>query len=390
MSAYSPSYLARHANSIVPVMASLGYTLEDLVPAYGGQKVSYIDQVLRDNVLALSRPVIPYGLLGIHEASSAYFNVSQHGFRWVEDNQPWPPRSDSTNIFFFGGSTALGYNVEDRHSIPFFLNDQLKKSKRTAKVYNFASGSYTSRQEALRFLDILDRGHVPDIAIFLDGFNDSFYAYGNPALLNMLDGLYQSEKRRRRAPFWKAVIDYAREARAVRRQPLPGVATYTLQTPDPDIAQLASREGIDAALSDTVIPSDLHKIPIGLQAMAQKVWSYYLDSVAIIQAAASRHNVQTVFAWQPVPLISTHPKARIMEKLFHAFPASVFCSAIYKWLSLTSFPGLPENACFMDLSRAGEGLQEISYVDLCHYNGFFAEKIAEKIFHNIQPVLGHR
>lgn len=367
--------MAAHPNSLVNTMALLGYGLEDMLPAHPGQDVAYVDQVLRDNALALSRPVIPYGLLGIHESRTRYFNMSRHGFRSIGEEQAWPPSPDAINVFFFGGSTTLGFNVEDRHAVPHFLRQRLKAADSRIETYNFGCGNYASRHEALRFLDLLDRGITPHLAVFLDGYNDSFYALGNRTLVGALDQLYQSEKRRRRLGWLSAVLDYADESRAERGRPLPTAATQGIETEDKDVLALVSAESIGAALAGD--GPDI--LPAGQQRLAETVWSGWLDSNEMIRGLARRHKVRTLFAWQPVPLFATPAGTRIMERLFPVFPNSAFCSVVYKWLEKEGFPGLADGIGFLDLSRAGENRDTVSYVDLCHYNAAFAEDIAARM-----------
>lgn len=209
-------------------MASAGYTLADMAPAYPGRDETYIDQVLRDNALALNRPVIAYGLLGIHPCRSRYFNIAPAGFRSNGDLLPWPPARESTSVFFFGGSTALGYNVEDRDTLSAALQRQMAGRGIDSAVYNFGSGNYTSRHAFLRFIDIVDSGVTPDVAVFMHGFNDCFYAYGNRQLIDALDALFQKEKARRRMPLVSRLIDHMRSAFRGYDAELPTGLRYSL------------------------------------------------------------------------------------------------------------------------------------------------------------------
>lgn len=42
--------MAGHPNSLVAALESVGYGLADLLPAYGGRDLVYVDQVLRDRI----------------------------------------------------------------------------------------------------------------------------------------------------------------------------------------------------------------------------------------------------------------------------------------------------------------------------------------------------
>jgi hypothetical protein len=313
--------------------------------------------------------------------------MSPHGYRYAYKDQPWPPHPNKINVFVFGNSTTIGFNVEDQHTVPGFLHKKLRAAGCDTEVYNFGCGSYHSRQEALRFLDLLDRGFVPQFAIFLDGLTDSFYALGNPGLLRTLDHLYQTEKTRRRLSYLGALFNYARAAWTDRRSPMPSVNNYKFTTDDPDLLKLASPEGIAEILSDTPAMRQSVALPTGQQNLARTVWQRYLDTVHMIDSLSMRYGVKTLFAWQPVPVFETWPQARVMERMFFAFPASSFCSAVYKWLAIEKFPDLPPGTNFLDLSRVGAGFQNKCYVDYCHYSAFFAEIIAARLAEVLAPVV---
>lgn len=381
--------MSGHPNPLVNTMALLGYGLADMLPAHPGKDLTYVDQVMRDSALALSRPVIPYGLLGIHEARSPYFNLSAHGFRWAGEAQPWPPAPTAINVFFFGGSTTLGFNVEDGDTVPSLLRRHLKIFNPAIEVYNFGCGNYASRHEALRFLDLLDNGFKPDLAVFLDGYNDSFYGLGNRALVDVLDRLYQSEKRRRRKGWAPAISDYAQESRRERSRPMPSATNQGIDSDDPEVLALTSPEGIAAALTAAEPQSSFTLTP-GLRHLAERIWSGWLDSNAMIEALAARHTVRTLFAWQPVPLFETPARARIMDRLHTVFPNTAFCTAAYHWLAQEEFPGLGKGTQFLDLSRIGAGLDRVAYVDQCHYNATLADLIAQSLTPRVIELLPRR
>lgn len=367
-----------HPNNLIGAMASAGYTLADMAPAYPGRDETYIDQVLRDNALALSRPVIAYGLLGIHPCRSRYFNIADAGFRSNGDAQPWPPAREPTSVYFFGGSTALGYNVEDRDTLSAALQRHMAGRGIDSAVYNFGSGNYTSRHALLRFIDIVDSGITPDVAVFLNGFNDCFYAYGNRQLIDALDALFQKEKARRRMSLIPRLIDHVRAAGRGRDADLPTGIRYSVE--DNDETRFFTD---DAAIERALSSRPGHKrfdFPDGpAAAFARHAWRQYLDSVAMTRAMAAAHKIRTVFVWQPVPLFATLPEQRIMDRLFSIFRSAALCAPVYDWLEHTEFPGMGGAGDFLDLSRAGEGLGGVLYLDLCHYTGRFNDALAARI-----------
>ena len=55
----------------------------------------------------------PYTQLKAPVMTGWFISVSEHGFRLIKDQRPWPPVSAAFNVFVFGGSTAFGSGVTD-------------------------------------------------------------------------------------------------------------------------------------------------------------------------------------------------------------------------------------------------------------------------------------
>lgn len=358
-------------------MKLVGYSLADMLPAYPGKDERYLDRLLRDNALALSRPVIAYGLLGIHPCRTRFFNVSEHGFRMSRPEQPWPPSREKKSVFFFGGSTALGFNIEDSQTIPARVQQMLESGGVPCEVYNFGSGNYTSRHEALRFLDLVDSGAVPDCAIFLDGYNDSYYAFGNRDLVRILDHLYQREKARQRASYARRMIHDINSVVNTRKARLPTSAGYVSEANESVTQRYVSEAAILEALESSnaeVPPPD-----VGDAEIPRRVWDRYLDSVTMIRALAGRKGVNTLFAWQPIPFFRTTRRQRVMERLYLVFRYGAVGHAVYNWLQSVRYPSMAHESAFLNLSDLAESVDDVLYVDMVHYSASFSALIAAAI-----------
>lgn len=369
--------MSKPLNNMVAVMAEYGYGIDSMMPAFPGKSVDYITDVQRDNNNALSRPVIGNGLLGVHPCKTSYFNISAQGFRLPGFEQPWPPRADRKTVFVFGGSTMVGYYIEDKDTIPAIMGKRL--GDHGIDVYNMGGGNYTSRSDLLYFLLLIDQGIKPDIAVFLDGLNDCFYAFGNPTLIGLLDSLYQSEKRRRGLSYAAAVWDYAVSSFHERRRPLPNGANFSKAIETDMVRDLFSREGVERALAMSASKIPLRDIDPALQSVAADVWSRYLDTVEMIRGLTRRHEIETYFAWQPVPYFMTRPDQRIMERIYPAFSSIAMSSPVYNWLHAMDFPSLKTDPDFLDLSTLGNDLDGVSYVDICHYSPAMSTLIANRL-----------
>jgi hypothetical protein len=80
-------------------------------------------------------------------------------------------------LWLFGGSTAFGWGVPDNETVASHLEGLLSKQNGAMayKVVNHGHSFFYSSQETLLFQELLRRGQTCDIAVFLDGLNDSFY-----------------------------------------------------------------------------------------------------------------------------------------------------------------------------------------------------------------------
>lgn len=101
-----------------------------------------------------------------------FVNIDPAGFRRAPDGV----RLDhpGTKVFFFGGSTSFGYGVADGETIPARLEERLRARwpERDVRVFNFGRGHYFSGQEQALLSRLLAEGHRPDLAVFLDGYNE--------------------------------------------------------------------------------------------------------------------------------------------------------------------------------------------------------------------------
>ena len=178
-------------------MERSGHQAAELGPAFPGFSVEEIVSLLHDNRFGLRRTVERFGYLGIRECESDYFNVSKdgnrsNGFKSVVSN-------DGYKVHCYGGSTTVGQNVADNQTISSYLESKLRK-KLSVNVFNFGAGNHTSLHSSLRLLDHVLSGNIPDLAIFLNGFNDcSYSAGGADGILQFLDlvleGCQDSKKR---------------------------------------------------------------------------------------------------------------------------------------------------------------------------------------------------
>jgi hypothetical protein len=76
-------------------------------------------------------------------------------------------------LWVLGGSAAYGTMVPDWATLPSALSRILNTRAPCVQVTNLAVEGYNSNQELLLLVEELKAGHVPDVVVFYDGFNDA-------------------------------------------------------------------------------------------------------------------------------------------------------------------------------------------------------------------------
>jgi hypothetical protein len=111
--------------------------------------------------------------------NGTYMHMTGSTRKTVPDVFANPESKDTIDIYFFGGSTMFGFNVMDNETIPSqfvaLYKERFPKGK-NIRVHNYGTPTYYSYQELMLLSDLIYNGHHPDIAVFLDGINDFWFA----------------------------------------------------------------------------------------------------------------------------------------------------------------------------------------------------------------------
>ena len=200
------------ARNEVPQTAREMYGMALMERAYPGYQRDELNALL-DEGEQVRHEYEPFTQYKEKTRSGKWYNVDANGFRRVKDQGPWPPQPGNVNVFLFGGSTGFGYGVGDEQTVASHLQEFLgSRSGKEVRVYNFGRGSYYSSQERILFEKLLLAGHVPTAALFLDGYNDFYYARDRPEytrwLAAVMDGVHplgRSEAYLSQQPVMRAV-----------------------------------------------------------------------------------------------------------------------------------------------------------------------------------------
>ena len=262
------------------------YGVAQLLPGYPGRSAAEIAVLMKETY---DRPLIYEPFTHFRELPSTgqFVNVTQAGYRLIEDQGPWPLDPQNFNVFVFGGSTTFGAGVADRETIPSALQKQLRAiCSKPVCVYNFGRGFYYSSQERILFSNFLAAGIVPDIAVFIDGLNDFYRQSDAPQFSGQFMGLINQS--------------------------------------------LHERKGIHAPAISELVPKHSTSEKGTTDERARRICERYLRNKAIIGGMAKAYSIKSVFVWQPVPTykfdLKLHPFSQSSTFGEHFFPESVTAS----------------------------------------------------------------
>jgi hypothetical protein len=289
-----------------------------------------------------------------------YVHVTEAGYRCSVHQGPWPPTAENLNVFVFGGSTTFGYGVPDAQTIPSFLQEALAShTSRRVCVYNFGVGWYYSTQERIRFEKLLFEGHVPDIAVFIDGLNERRPS-NKPAYSEEMARAFEQVRgfERSHSPdrgnetkiYWQRALEVC-----FLRLPIGLVASH---------------------LRDRLAQSESGKPPNAADVDTQTVrWcNTFLANKFLIEQSCRHFGVTPIFVWQPVPGYKYDLKYNLFTEPIHRYLQQEFYSTMRALLDQR--PAEPHFVWCADLQQ---DRTEPLYLDHYHYTGAFAKDIADYI-----------
>lgn len=344
--------LVQAGTADIPVIAEYG---EHVRAAYPGWSAVDVNDLLYE---IWSRPLVYESFTQFKEQAheGRFVNVDEVGFRHVKDQAPWPPAEAAFNVFVFGGSTTFGYGVPDDGTVASFLQEHLRQAfGRTVAVYDFGRGFYYSTHEMLLFIKLLQKGFVPDLAVFVDGFNDFYYAGAKDLIWT--DALKRSQSRSlgeiarsfwMETPFARALLRVSeRASRDASEKEKPAAKSPDAESQDKAAASVAS--------------------------LVDKTLSRYQRNQRLIEGTAAEFGVPTIFVLQPVPSYrydtSHHPfyQAGERERALYQTGYAAFEQAAARGELGTRF---------VSCDDIQEGVTELSYVDAVHYAPSMADRLS--------------
>ena len=334
-------------NPVFFLMERSGHQPAELGPAFPGFSVEEIISLLHDNRFGLRRTVERFGYLGIRECKSDYFNVNKDGSRSNGFNSV--VNDDGYQVHCYGGSTTVGQNVADNQTISAYLESKLRK-KLNVNVFNFGAGNHTSLHSSLRLLDHVLSGNIPDLAIFLNGFNDcSYSAGGADGILQFLDLVLEaSQDSKGRAKKLNDFVDLI---------PQGSSTTNNIQV--------------------TGYETDEH--------LVKAVRTHYATSVSIQKFVAKYFGVKVLRFIEPTSFLHCRTEQFLLPRIGSENIRFEMVKRLYEMIGEHSCERVFGNEELISLVDIGQDLLPGPlYVDEAHFSPAFNEHIAERIMTNIR------
>ncbi len=267
------------------------------------------------------------------------------------DRQRVVPGSDCTpgarKIWFFGGSSMWGTSSPDWATIPaLFRAEMHERTTAPLCVRNFGESAWSSTQEVIALVKALQRGELPDVAVFYDGANDLNFAFenGDPyghAQFAIVRRQFDRSRRSRGG------------GRGVERSPSELLRWFA--------PNLAAR--VDQAWPVAPEQAAGHRLDPGeLAAEAVRVLRLNRE---VVRALASRFGFEVHFFWQPYLVAGRKPLAPGEEQMMASARRyrPGFLSMVEFANALVASGQAPDET---DLSRVFEGTTEQVYTDPVH------------------------
>ena len=328
--------------------AVVRHGLDRIARAYPGLDRRDLVRLLEETMRVYENDYEPFVDFRPRSFAGRFVNVSKQGFRRVEPEGPWPPEPAAINVFVFGGSTTFGLGLADADSIPSRLAARLGgvQGGRPLRVYNLGRGGYVSAQERVLLESLLVSGVVPDLAVFIDGFNE-FYVWPQPLAADVMRrALAAPAAEGGRFGSLVAGLPLGRLALALRRRVAPPLA------PEPPAPEPPSAEAVVAA---------------------------WRTNRRVIEAAARAWGVRTLFVWQPVPCFEYDLKYHLF---FGEWAASrLRPERMRRGYELVDRERVRDGVDdgFLWLADLQKDLRQNLYVDEIHYGPWLSDTIAARI-----------
>lgn len=304
----------------------------------------------------------PYLHFGMDPLQGETITIDAHGRR-----RTWNPKRTSGNpfrIFFFGGSTLVGWGSRDEFTIPSILSKKLAAQGQNIEVINFGRWTYINTQEMLLLIEQLRKQNIPNLAIFYDGCNEVVGPADDLDTGGPIFSVRMSNEH--------AILTYDRRWDLLKRT----LGNFVRWSP---LARLVVQQRPWEAPPDFVANH------------TDVISANYVANVRLTDALARSFGFLVAFYWQPVAYTKqtlTDNERRLLDLDGSPEQGSVSFWREYAETARRKVRhALANTEAFHDISDALNQRQDSVYMDKCHVNELANEIIADRILDDVLPML---
>lgn len=291
----------------------------------------------------------PYVGISLRDFSGEFVNIRDRVRKSYE-----PPASDSDpiEVWFFGGSTMFGFDLQrDLHTIPSEVARLAERDGYRIRATNFGAPGYVNFQEVTLFLLALGTGRRPDVVVFYDGVNDKALA-----VLNSVFGINP--------------VDQPSDLYADRMRTAWAESGFIPDAvDDPPESLLVTRANSEPPSIDDIISNCL---------------GTYRSGVDLAHTVADRHGVRVIHFWQP-DLFTRDRLDPGEQALIEPLTLDQGRLESGRALSQRLREALPDDV--IDLGDALDAVDGPVYSDQSHINEVGASAVAAAMWPHLRPLV---
>lgn len=306
----------------------------------------------------------PYVYWRTRAHSGPHMNIDAAGRR--RTSNPAVDVAGALRVFMFGASTLRGHKVRDDYTIPSFASKILASECNVPVVVsNFGQLGYVGTQDLIALLLELQRGNLPDVAVFYNGTLEVESAYDS-----QVAGIPSSEHLRR-----DAFQDFKRAAlvRLARRSSMVELVLRYI-------------DGWNWRVPGIWRPPESEQ---AFRRLAGETVGVYAANVKLAKALGEGLGFEVVHFWQPVIWskreLSPYELSVVALEERRNPRKGAFFHEVYA--RVAQHPELVAEARFYDLRGALDGVEEATIWDPTHTTEAGNKRVAVRIAARLCPIL---
>ena len=329
-------------------------------PAYAA--FPWARECMKEHVAHEHDTYFPFRLWGVAESHGICLNndLTDLGIvrRTINPSNPTCSDHAKLKVWMFGGSAVYGTLIPDGATLPSQLSQILNTSSRCVEISNLGVEGYVTNQELLLLIEKLKAGHVPDAAIFYDGFNDADEGTSPPGTAAHLR--YMTIQRRLEGSL------------SSRLDILPHFAAWrfaqTLSGPK-------GRKG-QPRVSDVQLPE-----------RAQQTLNNYLQNLEIIRALGELYRFKVCAFWQPTLTYGHKPLVPYERQFLEQSTTEVFPFAALEPVYRKAAQRSQQGRQFIFLGDIFNDQSQPLYLDWVHLNPEGNKLVAQAVARQLDSCL---